>query len=121
VAILATDLLMGIAIGFAVAAFFVLQNNYRTAFFYHREESADHHVIRITLSEDVSFLNKASINRLLLQLPDGSRVTVDGSNSQHIDTDVIEILREFAQTAKVRNIHFRLVGIPDMPLVHQLH
>jgi MFS superfamily sulfate permease-like transporter len=121
VAILATDLLVGITVGLSVATFFILQNNYRTAFFYHREESIDHHVIRITLSEDVSFLNKASINRLLSRLPDGSRVTIDGSNSQHIDTDVIEILREFAQTAKVRNIHFRLVGIPDMPLVHQLH
>ena len=117
VAILVTDLLVGIAIGVAVGVAFILANNYRTAYFLHREESADHHTVRITLSEDVSFLNKASILRLVNELPDHSVVTIDGTRSEHIDTDVVEILREFEQRAPLKHIDLRLVGIPNLPLV----
>jgi MFS superfamily sulfate permease-like transporter len=121
IAILMTDLLVGIGIGVVVAVFYILLNNYRVAYFYHREESADHHNIRITLSEDVSFLNKASILRLLDELPPHSTATIDGSKSQHIDTDVIEIIREFAQRAPLKHVTLRLIGIPDLPLVQSHH
>jgi MFS superfamily sulfate permease-like transporter len=121
VAILLTDLLVGIGIGVAVAGAFILVNNYRTAYFLHREESADHHRVRITLSEDVSFLNKASILRLVNELPEHSVVTIDGTRSEHIDTDVVEILREFEQRAPLKHIALRLVGIPDLPLVQSHH
>jgi len=121
VAILLTDLLVGIGIGVAVAGAFILVNNYRTAYFLHREESADHHRVRITLSEDVSFLNKASILRLVNELPEHSVVTIDGTRSEHIDTDVVELLREFEQRAPLKHIALRLVGIPDLPLVQSHH
>jgi MFS superfamily sulfate permease-like transporter len=121
VAILMTDLLVGIGIGIVVAVFFILLNNYRVAYFYHREESEDHHTVRITLSEDVSFLNKASILSLLNELPPDSTATIDGSKSHHIDTDVIEIIREFQSRAPLKNITLRLVGIPDLPLVKSHH
>ena len=120
-AILLTDLLVGIAVGVAVGTFFILRNNYRTAFFYQRSETADHHTVRITLSEDVSFLNKASILQLLNELPDGSTAVIDGSRSQHIDYDVVEILRDYETTARTRGITLRLVGIPDAPAVAGAH
>ena len=104
-----------------MAGAFILVNNYRTAYFLHREESADHHRVRITLSEDVSFLNKASILRLVNELPEHSVVTIDGTRSEHIDTDVVEILREFEQRAPLKHIALRLVGIPDLPLVQSHH
>jgi SulP family sulfate permease len=121
VAILLTDLLVGIAIGMAVAAFFILRNNYRTAFFYDREESADHQNIRIALSEDVSFLNKASILQLLHHLPERSVVTIDGSRSQHIDPDVIELLHDFEDTAHAKGIDLHLVNIPGLPRLASAH
>jgi MFS superfamily sulfate permease-like transporter len=120
-AILLTDLLIGIGVGVVVGTFFILRNNYRTPFFYHRDETADHKTVRITLSEDVSFLNKASILRLVNELPDHSVVTIDGTRSEHIDTDVVEILREFEQRAPLKHITLRLVGIPDLPLVQSHH
>ena len=113
VAILLTDLLVGIAIGLAVGAFFILLNNYRYSYSYHREESADHHRVDIRLSEDVSFLNKASIRRMLNELPDDAVVTIDGSASTHIDSDVIEIIHDFRETAETKNITLRLVAIPQ--------
>jgi MFS superfamily sulfate permease-like transporter len=111
VAIILTDLLQGILIGLGVGVFFILRTHYRTAYFCHRDESADRHTVRIQLAEDISFLNKASLLRLLGELPHESVVTVDGSRSQHIDHDVLEILRDFRQTAQTRSIDFRLVGI----------
>ena len=113
IAILATDLLIGIAIGLTIGAFFVLLESYRHAYFYQREESEDHQHVRLHLAEEVSFLNKARINAALNEVPAGCVVTVDGSRSRYIDPDVVEILHEFRDRAVLKNITFRLVGIPN--------
>ena len=113
VAILATDLLVGIGIGIAVGAVFVLWNSYSHAYYLHREESADRHHVRLNLAEDVTFLNKVRINEALEALPSGAIVTVDGSRSKYIDHDVIEILHDFHERATTRQITFRLIGIPE--------
>lgn len=120
-AILLTDLLIGIGVGVVVGTFFILRNNFRTPFFYHRSETADHRTVRITLSEDVSFLNKASILQLLNELPKGTTVIVDGTRSQHIDYDVLEILHDFAASAETRGVTLQLVGVPDVPTVSSAH
>ena len=113
VAILATDLLVGIAIGMAAGAFFILYDNYRTPYFYHREESADHHDVRIALSEDVTFLNKASVRQLLEEIPAGRRLTIDGTHAVHIDPDVLEILHGYRETAGERGVEIRFVHVPE--------
>jgi len=113
VAILMTDLLVGIGVGLAVGAFFILRENYRTAFSYLREESSDHHTVRVTLSENLSFLNKPAIIALLRDLPGSSRVTIDGSRSAHIDPDVAELLHEFRDEARTRAIELHLIGVPS--------
>ncbi len=115
VAILATDLLVGIGIGMAVGAFFILYDNYRTPYFYHREESADHRDVRISLSEDVTFLNKASIRQLFDEVPAGRRLTIDGTMAVHIDPDVLEIIHGYRETAAERGVELTLVHVPDAP------
>lgn len=111
-AILVTDLLVGILIGLAVGAFFLLRDDYSHAYSYELEESADHQRVRLTLAEQVTFLNKARINKALHALLPGSTVTVDATRSKHIDHDVIELLHEFEQNARARGISLRLIGIP---------
>lgn len=120
-AILVTDLLIGIAVGLAVGSFFVLLDSYRTAYSYHIDESADHHNVRITLAEEVTFLNKARINAALQELPDGCVAVVDASRSQHIDADVIEILHDFKETARSKGITLRLVDVPEPRLAAAAH
>lgn len=112
-AILLTDLLVGIAIGLAVGAFFILLESARSAYSYDVEESSDHHRVRIVLAEQVTFLNKARIVAALRKLPQGCVVTVDGSRARHIDHDVLEILQEFHATCGSRGITARLVAIPS--------
>lgn len=121
VAILATDLLIGITIGLAVGAFFVLLDSWSHAYSYHLEESADHHRVRLVLAEEVTFLNKARINQALQELPPRSSVTVDASRTKHFDHDVVELLHDFHDTARSKGIVLRLIGVPEPALAAAAH
>ena len=104
-----TDLLMGIGMGLAVAIFYVLYNNYKKPFLFEKDKHLKDGVIRLELAEDVTFINKASIQRTLSQIPDGSTVIIDGSKSINIDFDVIEIIDEFEVNAKHRDIDLTII------------
>jgi MFS superfamily sulfate permease-like transporter len=111
VGILATDLLIGIGLGMAVAFFIVLLNNYNNPFFVDRDPTA---AVRIELSEDVSFLNRAAVVRALAAIPAGAKVVIDASRSMNVDHDVYEIVREFEQRAAAEGIDLTLVGFSTL-------
>jgi MFS superfamily sulfate permease-like transporter len=112
VAILLTDLLIGIGIGMVVALFYILRNNFRAPYIQGKEkDAAGNEVIRILLSEDVSFLNKSSIKQLLANIPEGSKVIIDASNTLHIDYDVIDIIEDFKAYAEFKHIEWQFVGL----------
>lgn len=110
-AIMLTDLLQGILIGMAVAIFFVLRNNYKFSFNYEHKDKAPDQQIRIELSEEVTFLNKGSMLLTLRNIPENSRVLIDGTRSKNIDGDVLEIINNFKETAKEKNITLELKNI----------
>jgi MFS superfamily sulfate permease-like transporter len=115
IAILATDLLKGIGIGMVFALFFILRRNYKYAYHYHKEVVQKDEVIRLTLSEDVTFLNKGSLALTLTNLPDNCKVIIDGSKSQSIDYDVLETIHDFKKhTAPFRNITVETIHIKDI-------
>jgi MFS superfamily sulfate permease-like transporter len=118
VAIFFTDLLIGVMIGLGVGIFFILRANFKTPYYY-RDEDHPHngqkHIV-ITLSEHVSFINKASLQITLNTLPEDSTVTIDGSNSEEIDFDALNIIHDFKTTAQEKNIALRLIKIPEMSL-----
>jgi len=114
VSIVLTDLLTGIAIGMGVAIFYILRSNYRTPFYFHKEDHHEGEKFTITLSEEVSFLNKASIMLMLEELPKDSSVIIDGHKSNMVDLDVIEIIENFIAHAPLRNIDVRVVGLSDI-------
>ncbi|MDB4347812.1 SulP family inorganic anion transporter [Bacteroidia bacterium] len=103
IAILITNLLTGIGIGLVVAIFYVLYNNYRRPFNFEMGSQKDG-IIRIELSEDVSFLNKANIQRALNKIPNNSHVIIDGSRCKSMDQDVVEIIEDFAIHCKYSHI-----------------
>ena len=67
-----------------------------------------------TLSEDVSFLNRASIMRTLDAIPPGTKVEIDATRSVHIDYDVYEILRDFEQRARLLDIDLTVRGLDTL-------
>lgn len=113
-AIIATDLLKGIAIGMSIGIFFILRKNYKHS---HRMEKITQdgkNLIRLTLSEEVTFLNKGSIAQTLHHIPENSDLIIDGSDSVHIDYDVAEAIFEFRDhTAELKKIRMQIIGIPE--------
>lgn len=109
IGIVLTDLLVGIGIGLVVAVFFILYNNYKKPFFFEQEEHLKDGTIRLELAEDVTFINKAGIQRALNSIPDGVKVVIDASKSVNIDYDVIEIIEEFETNAKYRDIELEII------------
>lgn len=113
-AILFTDLLKGIGIGMVVAVFYILRRNYRTSYFYHKKDLKAGEVITIKFSEEVTFLNKASIQLMFDELPENSTVVLDGTGSVNIDYDVLEIIYNFKQHgAAGKNISLEFKNIPE--------
>ena len=112
VGILMTDLLVGIGLGMAVAVFFILLNNLRNPYFF-TEETHDEHgdSLLIRLSEDVSFLNRASIMKTLDQIPPHTKVVIDATKSVNIDYDVFEILKNFEEKAELNHIDLTIKGL----------
>lgn len=112
-AILLSDLLIGITVGLVVAFAFILTDEIRFDCF--TVTSPPGAVLkRIQLQEQVSFLNKASLARLLASLKPGERLEIDGSRCRVIHHDVLEHMADFRQQALERGIDLRLVGI-DLP------
>ncbi len=111
VAIVLTNPLIGVTIGLLVAGFFILAQYLRQPAL--RQVSPAGAVLRrFQLPDQATFLSKANIERTLSALPDGVRVEIDGSNTSRFDYDVLESLHEFTETAKLRNIDYRLVNVP---------
>lgn len=110
-AVVFTDLLIGVGIGMTVGIFYILRTNMRNPYFYHIEENGDKKVIRIRLAEEVSFLNKAAIQVTLTSLPAESTVIIDGTNSRYIDQDVLETINNFKHNAFTKAIIVQLQGI----------
>ena len=110
--ILFTDLLKGIAIGMAVAIFYILRGHYKNPYVFTRLKTNETDLFRITLAEEVSFLNKGSILKTLNKLPNGARVTIDATRSKVMDHDVIEVINDFIINAKNKDIQVNTEGLP---------
>ena len=120
--IVLTDFLTGIALGMFVATFIILRNNYRIPFNMHREELEGKDLIRIVLSEDVTFLNKATILKSLEQIPNNSHVEIDATNTRFMHFDVIEIIENFVKSCTYRDIEIDVINLYEnkqkMPIQH---
>lgn len=115
-----TDLLMGIGIGLVVAIFYILYNNYKKPFLFPSKKYLEDGIIRLNMLEEVTFLNKASIQRTLSQIPDGSKLIIDASKSVSIDRDVLEIIEEFKTNAEHRDIDLEIIDYKPKKLKDQV-
>lgn len=111
IGIVFTDLLKGIGLGLVVAIIIILIENYRNSHFLHIFETEnDVHRVKMTLAEEVSFLNKGAILRELNNLPDNTYLELDVRKTIRLNYDILEILDEFAIKAKNKNITIKLIS-----------
>ncbi|HWO08907.1 MAG TPA: SulP family inorganic anion transporter [Polyangiaceae bacterium] len=113
-AIVATDLLKGIGVGLLVAVGFILHSNLTRPLRRVLEKHITGNVLRIELANQVSFLNRAALERALYAVPRGGHVLLDARNTDYIDPDVLDLLDDFRKTtAPAHEVEVSLVGFRD--------
>ncbi|WP_411727497.1 bifunctional SulP family inorganic anion transporter/carbonic anhydrase [Methyloglobulus sp.] len=113
-----TNILFGLLIGLTVALFSILLENYKSAYYFKETQIGNKTIIR--LSENVSFLNRANIQKTLESLPAHSVVVIDATRSKYIDYDVYEIIQNFKSEAHHKHIKLileNLRGFGSLPPV----
>jgi len=111
VVILSTDLLIGVSIGLIISIYFIIQNNFKA------EYRITHTTINrietqyIKLNSNVTFLNKVKLRKALDEVAEYSVLTIDGSECNFIDYDILEIISEYESKAHDRHIELHLKGI----------
>ncbi|MGE0469219.1 MAG: bifunctional SulP family inorganic anion transporter/carbonic anhydrase [Nitrospira sp.] len=110
-AIVFTDLLIGIVIGLVVAIGFILNSNMRRPVRRFVEKHLGGDVVHIELANQESFLNRAALTHVLAEVPRNGRVLLDAQNTDYIDPDVLDLIRDFkGQTGPARGIDVSLIG-----------
>lgn len=104
VAIVFTDLLVGIGIGLAVGLFFVIKTNHHSALTVVNQ--GDDYLIRF--NKDVSFVNKTELKNKLSSIPANSSLVIDGTKAVFIDGDIYDVIADFRESARYRNIKVEL-------------
>ena len=109
--IIFTDLLVGIGMGLAVGIVIILIKNYQNSHFLHIEKKNDDiEKVKMTLAEEVTFINKGAILKELEQIAPDTKLEINVKNTRFLDYDIIEILEDFLLKAKNRNIEISLIS-----------
>ena len=105
------DLLIGISLGLVVGIFVILVKSYQNSHFLHKEDVGNgDHTVKMTLAEEVTFINKGAILKELNKLDDNSFLILDVTKTRYLDSDIIEILDDFRIKAQEKNIDIKLVS-----------
>lgn len=120
IAILFTDLLIGVIIGITYSIYFLIKHTYRAGYTIKEIKIGDIRHFRIELALNVSFLNKKRILEMLDKIPEDSSVEIDGSDSIYIDNDILEIFHDFKAKAYHKHIELVMKDIPEVETI-ELH
>ncbi|MBI1276248.1 SulP family inorganic anion transporter [bacterium] len=99
-AILMTDLLVGIGVGIVVGMGFVIVQNWRAAIV----TVTDGNKYHISCKKDLFFIHKYDLKQTLDRIPEGSSVLLDFSKVNFIDLDNVEIIQDFMTAAPHKDI-----------------
>ena len=104
IAILFSDLLVGILLGIVVSLLFLVYSNFRSSI----SVVIDKNNYLFRLRKDVSFLNKPILKTKLEHLPENAYVLIDATQADFIDIDIIDVINEFKQHAGLKNIQVEI-------------
>jgi len=109
VAILFTDLLIGVLIGLLVGIGYVLFTNFRSALMLENDDDSNHTIIHF--KKDVFFYNRAELMKIFSELDEGAEITLDGTKVDFIDHDIFLAIQDFATSAQDKNIKVNVLDI----------
>jgi MFS superfamily sulfate permease-like transporter len=99
-AIVFTDLLTGVLIGIVFGIVFVIRTNHHSAFTLVQQDR----MFLLRFNKDASFVNKTEFKNKLMLVPEQSSLIVDGSKAIFIDSDIYDVMADFAQAARHKQI-----------------
>lgn len=103
-AILLSDILIGIFIGLLVSVFIVLKTNFRTAIILVNQ--GNQYLLRFT--KDVSFLHKSALRTALEKVPNHASLIIDGARNHFVDADIQETIEDYMKAAPAKNISIEI-------------
>ncbi len=120
VVILFTDLLIGVTMGLLISIYFIIQNNFKEDYRITKTQHRGLETQHIYLNSNVTFMNKVKLRKVLDEIPEYTVLTIDGSNCNFIDYDILEIISEYHNKAHNRHVQLSLMGIEkvDVTAVH---
>jgi MFS superfamily sulfate permease-like transporter len=105
-AILFTDLLIGIGIGLVVGFVFVIARNFRPAITF----ACDGNDCLVRARRNLYFIHKVELQRALAKVPDGANVLIDLTSTSYVDLDNVDIINAFIKGAQFRDINVLVRG-----------
>jgi carbonic anhydrase/SulP family sulfate permease len=110
-AIVLTDLVTGALVGLAISVSFILNSNLRRPVRRFVEKHLGGDVLHIELANQVSFLNRAALAKILDSVPRGGQVLLDAQSTDYIDPDVLSLIRDFKDhKAPARGVQVSFIG-----------
>ena len=100
---------------FLTLIFRFLYKNLKIAYSFKKESLQDGDIITVKLAQEVSFLNKAAIKNTLHNVPENGKLIIDASNTNYIDFDVLEMIKDFTSVRALdKNIDLTLKGFKEI-------
>lgn len=121
-AIVATDLLIGIIIGLLVGLGFILFSNFNRPVQLIIEKHLGGDLYHLQLANQVSFLNRAAINKTFNRIPTGSHLLIDARGTDYMDPDILSLIKDYhSKTAPARGVNVSLKGFkPQHKIVNEI-
>ena len=108
-AIVFTDLLIGVVIGLSIAMAYILWNHFsRPTDRVEKDEEKKTYTIH--LCSDVTFLHRLGISKTIADVPEDYHIYVDTQNTVSIDPDVQEVLDDLQSKAKSKGRKFEILS-----------
>jgi MFS superfamily sulfate permease-like transporter len=112
--IVLTDLLVGIGIGLLASLAYILQSNLRRPIHLVREKHLSGDVFHVELANQVSFLNRAALSRVLSEVPPWGHILLDARGTDYIDPDILDMIRDYrSRTGPARGVTVSLIGFQE--------
>jgi MFS superfamily sulfate permease-like transporter len=67
----------------------------------------------LRFNKDISFVHKAELKEKLSKIPEGSTLIVDGTRALYLDRDAFDVLDDFQETAKFKDIKVEFKNLSD--------
>ena len=106
---LVTDLLKGVCAGVVIAIIFIIRDNIKSSFEARSDTMDGQLYYLIKLPQHVTFFNKGYLINFFGNIKPESKVIIDATINRKINRDSKDVIDNFIESAKKRNIKIELI------------